>query len=185
MKADTRVIGPFGLRPIYLGQDLVCLNNPYPWQQSILHAMQQPPDDRTIMWIYNARGNVGKTKLMKFCKWNGLAVRIPLGTATQIKSSVISKGVHRCYMLDLPRVRGKDERIQEVFSAIEEIKNGWVESAMYGKNEELMMLPPHVYVFSNEPPNMSFASLDRWRIRTINSSFELCTWTPVVPNVPK
>lgn len=185
MKSDTRVIGPFGLRPLYLGQDLRCMNNPHPWQQSILQLIQQEPDDRTIVWIYNQSGNVGKSKLMKYCKFNGLSVRIPLGTATQIKTSVITKGPHRCYMLDLPRVRGKDERIQEVFSAIEEIKNGWVESAMYGKTEELMMMPPHVFVFSNEPPNLTYASADRWKVRSINDQYQLCSYSPVVPNVPK
>lgn len=92
-----------------------------------------------------------------------------MGTATQIKSSIITKGAHRAYMLDLPRVRGKDESLQNIFSAIEEIKCGWVETAMYGKWEELMMLPPHVFVFSNEQPRLSLCSADRWSIYQVDS----------------
>lgn len=64
----------------------------------------------------------------------------------------------------LPRVRGSDERQQELFSALEEIKNGWVESPMYGKAAELLMEPPHIWIFSNELPNVSMCSLDRWHV---------------------
>lgn len=92
-----------------------------------------------------------------------------MGTATQIKSSIITKGPHRAYMLDLPRVRGKDESLQNTFSAIEEIKNGWVETAMYGKWEELMMLPPHVIVFSNDKPRLDLCSADRWEVYQLDS----------------
>ena len=67
-------------------------------------------------------------------------------------------------MVDLPRVRGSDERQHELFSALEEIKNGWVESPMYGKAAELLMEPPHIWIFSNELPNISMCSLDRWHI---------------------
>lgn len=164
MKKETRVAGPWGFRTIYTGADLACMSTPYPWQQDLIDMIAAPPNDRTIIWIHNPAGDVGKSKLMKWCKYNNLCRRIPLGTATQIKSSVITQGPHRCYMLDLPRVRGKEEKLRELFSAIEEIKNGWVESAMYGKHEEMMMIPPHVIVFSNDAPDLRMASSDRWRI---------------------
>ena len=35
---------------------------------------------------------------------------------------------------------------------------------MYGESQELMMLPPHIHIFSNELPNLSYASMDRWKI---------------------
>ena len=73
-------------------------------------------------------------------------------------------------MVDLPRVRGTDERQQELFSALEEIKNGWIESPMYGKAAELLMEPPHIWIFSNELPNTSFMSQDRWKIYKVNAN---------------
>ena len=85
-------------------------------------------------------------------------------SAIQMKTSAINKGPHRIYMIDLPRVRGSDERQQDMFSALEDLKNGWVESPMYGDGKDLIMKPPHLWVFSNEYPNLSFASHDRWRI---------------------
>jgi len=35
---------------------------------------------------------------------------------------------------------------------------------MYGKAAELLMEPPHIWIFSNELPNISMCSLDRWHV---------------------
>jgi len=179
MKDDTRQAGPWHDPThtpkkvnTYQGDDLQCMETPFPFQATIIAELSQPPDDRTINWVYNAQGCAGKSKLMKYLRMNKEFdfARVPLGTATQIKTSVISKGPHRIYCVDLPRVRGSDERQQELFSALEEIKNGWVESPMYGKTAELLMMPPHVWIFSNEVPNRQFASRDRWRVHTIDNN---------------
>lgn len=156
------------------------METPLPFQHSIMDACRGKLDDRTINWLCNTLGCAGKSKLMKYirCKDEFDMARVPLGTATQIKTSVIEKGRHKIYMVDLPRVRGGDERQQEVFSALEEIKNGWVESAMYGKTAELLMNPPHIWIFSNELPNRSFASQDRWKLWTINERMELVEMSP-------
>lgn len=173
LKDDTRVDGPWHddkfkpkKRVIYEGKDLQCIrDSKRPFQQFIINQISQPPDDRTMHWWYNRSGCGGKSKLMKYLRQTHPSfARVPMGTATQIKTSVIEKGPCETYMVDLPRVRGTDERQQELFSALEEIKNGWVESPMYGKSAELLMEPPHIIIFSNELPNLSFASSDRWRI---------------------
>jgi len=187
MKDNTRVDGPWydssytpRRRNLYKGEDLVCMKEPLSFQRSIIDSVNKAPDDRTINWVCNFEGCAGKSKLMKYLRMNPKLfdfARVPMGTATQIKTSVIAKGPHRIYMVDLPRVRGSDERQQELFSALEEIKNGWVESPMYGKTDELLMMPPHVWIFSNELPNLKFASADRWRVWTIDSDRNL---TPYV-----
>lgn len=174
MKDDTRVEGPWydpsynpKKRKVYEGKDLECMRTPLMWQSNVLNKCSEPClDDRCVNWVVNLDGCAGKSKLMKFMRFDKKfnMARIPMGSAIQIKTSVIQKGPHDIYMVDLPRVRGGDERIAEVFSAIEEVKNGWVESPMYGKSEDLMMDPPHVWVFSNEYPNLAHCSLDRWKI---------------------
>jgi hypothetical protein len=172
IKDDTRKAGPWydpsfkpKKRNTYEGRDLRCMDEPYNWQKHIMDVINEEPDDRTINWVYNASGCAGKSKLMKFLRWtNPEMARVGLGSATQIKTAVIEKGAHKIYMVDLPRVRGGDERQQELFSALEEIKNGWVESPMYGKAAELLMEPPHIWIFSNELPNISMCSLDRWHV---------------------
>lgn len=177
MKDDTRVEGPWydasynpKKRKRYEGKDLACMATPLPFQQTIIDAIKEQADDRSINWVVNVTGCAGKSKLMKYLRFNKFDMcRVPLGSATQIKTSVIAKGEHSVYMVDLPRVRGGDERQSEIFSSLEEIKNGWVESAMYGKTEELLMEPPHIWIFSNEWPNPSLASLDRWRVHKLES----------------
>ena len=152
-------------RNTYEGRDLRCMDEPYAWQKKIMDVINEEADDRTINWVYNASGCAGKSKLMKYLRWtNAEMARVGLGSATQIKTAVIKKGAHQIYMVDLPRVRGSDERQQELFSALEEIKNGWVESPMYGEAAELLMDPPHIWIFSNELPNISMCSLDRWYV---------------------
>jgi len=176
MKDDTRVEGPWHdstykprKRVHYEGNDLECIrSSKRPFQQHIIDELKHPPDDRTLHWWYNHSGAGGKSKLMKYLRVTHPSfARVPMGTATQIKTSVIEKGPCQVYMVDLPRVRGTDERQQELFSALEEIKNGWVESPMYGKAAELIMEPPHIYIFSNELPNLNYASLDRWRVHEL------------------
>jgi hypothetical protein len=173
MKDDTRIDGPWydpsynpKKRVIYEARDLECMKYPRMFQSEIMRICAGQPNDRDMNWVVNFSGSGGKSKLMKFMRmtltWD--MARVPMGSATQIKTSVIEKGAHKIYMVDLPRVRGSDERQQELFSALEEIKNGWVESPMYGKNAELLMEPPHIWIFSNELPNLSCASMDRWRI---------------------
>lgn len=177
MKDETRVDGPWydssykvpKPKKVYEGNDLACMENPFKWQKWCIDRFSAPcNEDRDIIWIYNAKGCAGKSKLMKWMMYKGYDMaRVPMGTATQIKTSIVGKGPKEIYLVDLPRVRGADERINEVFSALEEVKNGWVESAMYGKSDDILMEPPHVMVFSNEVPNMAMASPDRWKVYTL------------------
>lgn len=173
MKDETRVDGPWHdeahkprKRVKYEARDLACMENPLPWQAQVMAMLTPLPDDRSIVWIADPVGNHGKSKLMKWLRVQSDfdCARIPMGSATQIKTSVIEKGPHRVYMVDLPRTVGKEERIQEIYSALEEVKNGWVESAMYGKAAELLMEPPHVIIFSNGYPTLSHMSHDRWKV---------------------
>lgn len=168
MKDDTRIGGPWADHPVYLGQDLNMMNSPFPWQDKIIKYIQQPPDDRTIVWINDSGGNVGKSKLLKYLCYKKIAKRIPLGNATQLKTNVIVQGPSKVYCVDIPRTIGSTEKMSDLISAIEEIKGGWVSSAMYGKHQELFMQPPHVLVFSNYPPPRAMMSPDRWKVYNVN-----------------
>lgn len=182
MKDETRVDGPWHdptykppkKRKLYDGADLACMENPRPMQQMVIDKLREEPEDRYLYWWADLNGGAGKSKLLKWLKFKGFDVaKVPLGTATQIKTSVIEQGEHAAYLVDLPRVQGKEESQRDLFSALEEIKNGWVVSAMYGKSGELMMKPPHVHIFSNEFPNPHVSSLDRWIIMAVSHDPQL------------
>lgn len=173
MKEDTRIAGPWADHPIYRGQDLNMMSSPFPWQKDILDRVALSPNDRKIMWINDEGGNVGKSKLLKFMCYKKLAKRVPLGNATQLKTNVIVQGPARCYCVDMPRTTGTTEKMQDLISTLEEIKNGWVCSAMYGKHQELFMEPPHVIVFSNVPPPLGLMSVDRWEVFKVIPSLKI------------
>lgn len=168
---EERVDGPWGKRPIYTGDDLNEISKcMLPWQQYFYDLIQSKPDRRTIHWVYNPSGNVGKTMFVKYMFWKKLATIIDYGTAMQIKTAVIEEGPRRCYLIDLPRVKGSDESIYSLFSAIESVKNGLVRSTMYGKSQHMLMSPPHVICFSNHLPKVGICSLDRWKIYHLEDS---------------
>jgi len=167
MKEDTRVSGPWCDHVLYLKKDLACMQHPFPWQQKITEMVAAEPDDRTIHWIWEADGNVGKSKLVKWLDVMGMAVAVPFGTANQLKTNLIHEGPSRAYLLDFPRTRGKEEAIEAIYSTIEALKNGFLKSAMYGKKLRLVMEPPHVFVFSNTPPDQRALSRDRWVVKKV------------------
>ena len=89
---------------------------------------------------------------------------IPVLSISSREPSRSVQGESRCYCVDIPRSMGSTEKMQDLISAIEEIKGGWVASAMYGKHQEMFMQPPHVLVFSNQHPPLHMMSQDRWKI---------------------
>lgn len=172
-KVDSRVDGPWFdgsftmpvKRKAYEGRDLACMDIPLKWQKSAYDIIiAENTDDRSVIWVYNPAGNVGKSKFQKWLCWKGKAKRVCLGTATQIKTAIATAGAYSCYLCNLPRVSGNQESQRDLFSALEDIKDGWVESNMYGKDNQLFMDPPHLWVFSNDLPNLSLCSMDRWKI---------------------
>ena len=53
---------------------------------------------------------------------------------------------------------------EALYTNIENIKNGRVDSTFYGRFKRLRFKPPHVIVFINNVPNMSTFSLDRFHL---------------------
>jgi len=52
------------------------------------------------------------------------------------------------------------------YSAIESIKDGLATSAKY-ESTQLVFNSPHVFIFSNDLPQVHKLTLDRWKIFTI------------------
>lgn len=180
MKKETSIGHLRTLRKLYRGEDLAPMSTPLPWQSDLLSVISTEPDDRTIHWVYNPRGCVGKSMLVKHLVYNELAVRIPTCTATQIKNGVILLGPARVYLVDIPRTLGKNENLEDIMSSLESVKGGLVQSMMYGIPKQLLMMPPHVFCFSNHPAPKSMASSDRWRTYTIRDKQDSLQADPAV-----
>ena len=96
---------------------------------------------------------------------------VPLGlSAQQIKTALVSQGMKKIYLIDIPR---NNKSIVDLMDCIEELKRGLVISSFYGKFNQLMMPRPHIILFSNHMPKMRLLSLDMWKLFTINEEKEL------------
>ena len=108
-KEEGRLEGPF-LYPSadkrYRGQDLLKFADMYPWQQTMHQkTIVDEPDPRTIHCIVDPNGNSGKSVFAKTLLWmypKEVCV-VPLGlTAAQMKTALISQGIRKVYLIDMP-----------------------------------------------------------------------------------
>ena len=158
----------------YNGEDLEVMERPYPWQRFVIDTITSgPADDRTVHWIYDPAGNKGKSKLVKFLAWKKLAKCLVLDTASRLTSAICIQGAEDAYVIDIPRTICKDKSVTSVMQVIEGLKNGNVSDNMYGRNNEMMMLPPHVFVFANHPPPRDMLSLDRWKVYKLTEDYDM------------
>ena len=149
MKEETRVEGPWSNKMLEenLQVETLSLDRFYTWQKCVYHISMGKPDDRSIHWFYDTKGNRGKTQLTRMLLANhGKEVGvIPcVGTSNQLVSAIINMGMRKTYILDIPRAKSGgswDDRIADLMLTIESIKNGLLVSAMYGKLNQLLM--PH------------------------------------------
>lgn len=134
------------------------------WQWSIIHILNQKPDDRTIYWVYDKEGNKGKTKLAKHIVMSRENAIYLNGGAKYMKYSIMkyveeNKKGPQILMLDIPRSKTREIS----YSGIEEIKNGIFFNTHY-ESKMVVYEEPHVIVFSNSLPKMKEMSQDRWKI---------------------
>ena len=91
------------------------------------------------------------------------------GSAQQIKSSVVNKGARKAYIIDLTRQRGQAYSEDDLLCVLECIKNGLVQRQLFGDGNTLIMDPPHLIVFTNEPFEYNKLSTDRWKVWNIKN----------------
>ena len=66
--------------------------------------------------------------------------------------------------MDIPRTISRDDSLESIISAVEDLKSGLVVSNFYGKYKTLVMKPPHIIIFSNQKCSRKMMSEDRWRV---------------------
>lgn len=81
-------------------------------------------------------------------------------------------------MINLTRTQGKDQSFKDLFSAIEEVIDGYCVDVMYGKYIEAIFDPPLVVIFTNERISdyLNYLSKDRWVRLVIDSDKCLQEW---------
>lgn len=147
----------FGFRPKRPLKTLACEGNFHPWQEKVLETVRSEPDDRTILWVWEDVGRVGKTTFLKYLMRHEDA--IPLEGKKNDVLYVAAENESEIYILDLER--SMESYVS--YASIEKVKNGCF---MVGKYEGKIVDRncPHVVVFANFPPEREKLSLDRWKV---------------------
>ena len=82
------------------------------------------------------------------------------------------------FMINLTRSQGEGQSFKDLFSAIEEIVDGYCVDVMYGKYIEAVFDAPLIIVFTNERISnyLNYLSKDRWGRLVIDSDKNLQEW---------
>ena len=179
----------------YQGDDIKILDNRKNWKQWQIDMLEtffhkdftfKPPTPRRIFSLVDYKGGSGKSL---FFKWLLVKLgekeisRISFGTATQLRSSVITAGPKKMYILDLTRTKGRGDSEHDLMSVLESIIDGMIYSPRYGKCQTLLMEPPHVLITSNYVLEYTLLSLDRWKVYEIKENGTLGTENEILQKI--
>jgi hypothetical protein len=132
----------------------------YEWQDKLKRILDGPPDDRTIIFVVDVKGNSGKTWFADYyCKLRNESVRKSAMVMYPGKLSDMSQAyIPTTEVLFMDCARKRAENLQYGF--LEEIKNGKVFKAKYNSCMRGTKVP-HIVVNMNELPDMEALSPDR------------------------
>lgn len=148
-----------GLDSVKLRMELAILR---PWQTALAAAITEEPDTRSVLWFHDSIGNTGKSFMCQYLTAKHGAVVFTHGKVSDIAHAY---GMERVVVFDLSRTQA--DKIDSVYMAIENFKNGRFFSPKYDSHTKIFD-PPHVVCFSNFAPNQYALSADRWRITSLD-----------------
>lgn len=160
-KTDTRLLGPFNKeqKPI---KTISILRN---WQADLLKKVEGEPDDRKIIWIFDKEGGNGKSQLIKYCMKNKTNYYgLNSAKTSDIAFAMKGKNPH-CILFNITRTK------MDYFNyeAVESLKDGLIFSPKY-ESGMLIFNSPHIIIMSNDGPDISTMTLDRWEIYKIKNN---------------
>lgn len=128
-----------------------------PWQQKVLDMMN---DSRKVICVCDERGGTGKTFLAMWHAVRYRAVIIPMLHTYQDLMRAVYANPSELYFIDLPRALTKRQQ-KDIFAAAETIKNGFAFDERYSYRKRYFN-PPKVVIYTNQMPDISQLSVDRW-----------------------
>jgi len=135
------------------------------WEKDVVNFIKTEPDDRTIYWLWSAKGGIGKSTFCKYLAYTFNAILCGKGQYSDIINIMFKANMDKTNLVvfDLPRNNGN----KISYSALEAIKNGLIVNTKYETGSKLFN-SPHIIVFSNMAPETDSMSLDRWVIKCLD-----------------
>lgn len=148
------------------------------FQRLIFAECKTPPDRRVINFVFNAKGNSGKSLLGEYLEWQpqyNAVVAPQLAAPERYNAALIDQfEQHFKKNAKYPSVVIFDfsknesaQNIEPIYATMENLKNGKLDSTFYGRHTRIKFPSPHVFVFTNTVPNMSALSEDRFNLTVI------------------
>jgi len=133
-----------------------------PWQQQLLDMVSTEPDDRTITWVWEPTGKVGKTFLGNYLLASGKAVLLEMAKKADL-AHALSKDLYKeVVVFDLTR-KLENMDLGGLYSLAEGLKNRRIFSPKYDSGLQVFG-KKHVIFFANFKPDMTVWSADRYNI---------------------
>lgn len=147
--------------------DKISIQEFRPWQQQCMDFYKDHQDkvegyNRSIYWIYDERGNNGKTYLATHLVDQEKAFYTNGGKSSDVVFAYNSQPI---VIFDF--VREKSDYVQ--YGTIEQLKNGILYSSKY-QGTMKRFNSPFVIVFANFPPDSKKMSKDRLKVYTIEDN---------------
>jgi len=147
---------------VVIKKPIKIITNLYAWQKDIENMILTDPDDRSVHWYYDKKGNIGKSAFIKYCVVKHKALFCSGGKMSDIMNLVFNQDMDtcNCVLFDIPRAN--EGHVS--YSALESIKNGMVCNTKYETGVKIFNAP-HLVCFANfKPDDMTKLSADRWHI---------------------
>lgn len=174
-----------------------------PWQKHMyqhmldvargVHPESERHLKRSIYWIEDKHGGAGKSE---FITWLRAGQRelicrmLPMDSVDRLLHAVTeiaAKEKIDVFMIDDTKTKGDHTSFNNLFEAIERIKNGHVVSTMYGHYSEVIYKRPQILFCTNRFPGdyLNNLSRDRWSHFVIMDRTNLVSLGFPVDDVPK
>jgi len=142
---------------------------------------------RSIIWLEDSKGGSGKSEFITWLRagQKDLVCRLlPMDSVDRLIHAVTEISKHEkvdVFMIDDTRTQGEKTSFNNMFEAIERIKNGHVVSTMYGRYAEVIYNRPQIIFFTNREVfgYLKNLSRDRWYHMKITEDHKLIKlgWT--------
>lgn len=132
------------------------------WQNDLLTEISTVPDPRKVFWFWDDVGGTGKSWFANFMVAKHDAIIFTNGRLADMALAYQREPV---VVFDLSRTQA--EKIDAIYMAMEQFKNGRIFSPKYHSATKVFRTP-HVVVFANYPPDETKLSADRWMITRLD-----------------
>jgi len=135
-----------------------------PWQQQLFGFLEGDPDDRTVIWVYETVGNVGKTVFSKHAIIKLDAMKYDPSKKADMIYAYNDEPV---VVIDCKRTQVASEgQMDVVYNFCEALKDEYLFNTKFESCAKVFA-SPHVVVTANIPPHWLKWSADRYAVYRI------------------